>query len=211
MYASPFTPDTEDYPPPGRASGQRKVVNPGWSWPAVDTGCTCEASQPRWKSSPGRGGPGGPLTSGSLEGSKGGQPSALKHQHTLLDLNGPGKDAHVKNRDILHYRREKNWIEMGSVPMKQSSALLYYTPPDTAASRPAVTGTHTFGTDRPGNTSGLSLGSHPSRERRQLLSLNCYERNLQFAIRNVIYTQRIRGWKLQENIRKAALQPQKCF
>lgn len=74
----------------------------------MDTGCTCEASQPRWKSSPGRGGPGGPLTSGSLEGSKGGQPSALKHQHTLLDLNGPGKDAHVKNRDILHYRREKN-------------------------------------------------------------------------------------------------------
>ena len=127
MYASPFTPNTEDYHWPGRASRQRKVVNPGWSWPGVDTGCTCEASQPRWKSSPGRGGPGGPLTSGSLEGSKGGQPTALKHQRTLLNLNGPGRDAHVKNKDILHYRRKKefNWNGICTYETKLGSALLH--------------------------------------------------------------------------------------
>lgn len=36
---------------------------------------------------------------------------------------------------------------------------------------------------------GRRLGSHPSRERRQLLSLNCYQRKLPLSVRrNVIFT-----------------------
>ena len=78
----------------------------GWLWPATDSGRTCEVSRPRWKSSPGRGEPGGPWTSGSLEGSKGGRPTVSKHQRTLQNLSGPEEDAHVK-KDTLHYRKKE--------------------------------------------------------------------------------------------------------
>lgn len=91
---------------------EREVVNPGWFWPAMDSRCTCEASRPRWKSSPGKEEPEGPWTSGSLEGSKGGQPIVSKRQHTLQNLSGPEKDAHVK-KDTLHYtERKKNSVEI---------------------------------------------------------------------------------------------------
>lgn len=109
VYASPFTPNIKDYQPPGRASWA--VVNPGWFWPATDSGCTCEASRPHWKSSPGKGEPGGPWTSGSLEGSKGGRPTVSKRQRTLQNLSGPEEDAHVK-KDTLHYtqgKKEFSW------------------------------------------------------------------------------------------------------
>ena len=96
---------------------EREVVNPWQFWLAMDSGCTCEASRPRWKSSPGKGEPGGPWTSDSLEGSKGGQPIVSKHQHTLQNLSGPEKDAHVK-KDTLHYtERKKNSAEMRSTDL----------------------------------------------------------------------------------------------
>ena len=195
VYASPFTPNIKDYQPPGRASWA--VVNPGWFWPATDSGCTCEASRPHWKSSPGKGEPGGPWTSGSLEGSKGGRPTVSKRQRTLQNLSGPEEDAHVK-KDTLHYTQgKKNLDEMGSITMKQSSSLLYHTAPAAAVPWPEATGIHSSGSAGLGHLwAGCSLGPHPRRDRRQLPSLNCYQCNLHFAVRrNVTYTQR-RRWKL---------------
>lgn len=85
--------------------GRRKWLITGYCDQPWDSGCTCEASQPRWKSSPGRGEPKGPSTSGWLVESKDGQPTSLKHQHTLQNLSGPEKDAMLKTKTSALYKQ----------------------------------------------------------------------------------------------------------